>query len=608
MPTVLSSNLRYKNINNFLSTADNESIYFAVSKPTAWPDDTTAPTPYDSYNLEYDVFKEMLYLKKITSSDCVNVLPIVPWVSANYYQSYDDAGNISDLTTSRTGTYTNGVFVVGTGNTYQPFYVITDTYNVYKCIANNNGGASTVKPTSTAYGTDPTTYTPLADGYVWIYMFTVTPADANKFLTTYWFPVRTLTQNNSTTQWNVQQSAISGGIYGYKISNAGSSYTKTVFNSDFTSSSSTSTSIVGIVGGSSTDNYYNGATLFVKQINTGQILANGLITGYVGSTKTATVSNLGSITLDHTLQSVSISPTIAITGDGSGAKAVVTGVTTGAITTIQIEAPGSGYSYANVAVTDASGGGSGGILTPILAPVGGHGSDPVVELGATNLMTKVQFNGSETGQIIDTNDYRKISVVHNPIWAGSYYQTAAGGTNTITLNNSHDISNSSANWFPTAGKQIIILAGTGKGQIRTISSNVSRVVTLTSNWTITPDTTSYYGIIAGGTVINQCAVLTISGVSNGPFSQDSTVTQSTSGATGTVVKHDTVNNLLYLTNITGTFDGSHGLTSGSTTCSVSAVTQPAVTKNLGDVMYLENRRPLTRYTDQIEDIKVVIEF
>ena len=66
------------------------------------------------------------------------------------------------------------------------FYVVTDEFNVYQCLDNNNGGSSTVKPTGTSYDATETT-----DGYVWKFLYNIPIALRNKFLTDVYMPVVT---------------------------------------------------------------------------------------------------------------------------------------------------------------------------------------------------------------------------------------------------------------------------------------------------------------------------------------------------------------------------------------------------------------------------------
>lgn len=91
------------------------------------------------------------------------------------------------------------------------FYVMTDDYNVYKCLDNNNGAPSINKP----IGTQILPIT-LADGYVWKYMYNVPIALRTKFLTDNHMPVITALS---------QQFYSAGGIEAVIIENTGIGYT-----------------------------------------------------------------------------------------------------------------------------------------------------------------------------------------------------------------------------------------------------------------------------------------------------------------------------------------------------------------------------------------------
>ena len=59
------------------------------------------------------------------------------------------------------------------------------------------------------------------------------------------------------------------------------------------------------------------------------------------------------------------------------------------------------------------------------------------------------------------------------------------------------------------------------------------------------------------------------------FSSTNTVTGATSSATGTPSSHDTT---------------------------------PELTADTGDILYIENRKPITRASDQTENVKLIVEF
>lgn len=91
------------------------------------------------------------------------------------------------------------------------FYVLTDEYNLYKCLDNNNNSQSTYKPLGTTV--DPITF---PDGYMWKFMFTVPVALRNKFLNDDYIPIVTALRNQFYSNGNIQT---------VRIDQAGSGYT-----------------------------------------------------------------------------------------------------------------------------------------------------------------------------------------------------------------------------------------------------------------------------------------------------------------------------------------------------------------------------------------------
>ena len=256
---------------------------------------------------------------------------------------------------------------------------------------------------------------------------------------------------------------------------------------------------------------------------------------------------------------------IDIRGDGTGGKVSVT-VGSGAVTGVTVTTPGTGYTFAYIRVADIVAAGatslSGTELDVIIEPKGGHGKDAVNELGGFFVMTNTNFEGAETsnsGDFNTTNDFRRVCIVKDPKSGGS----AATAT---TLR----------------GVKSVLLAS-----------------------------------------------------ASGSFTVDEKITQATTGAVGRVVEWDNTNKILYYlqtrfnnngldTNgnltafsgantITGADSGITGTpsTSTSTVDSVSFTSGYAAAEldaDSGDVVYVENRAPITRASDQTENVKLVIEF
>ena len=619
MPTVLSSSLRHTNLNNFRNTIEDESVYFFVSKPTSWTGtggDLAPNSVFDTFTLEPEAHDEMLYLKRVSVSNCVNVIRLYRWQENRRYQAYSDKVDLSDLLTKRT---------IST-NEYYPFYVVSDDFRVYKCLdngaspgANVNGVVSTVEPTTVAF-TGSDTYSPISDGYIWKYMFTLRPIDASEFLTTDWFPIRTLNEDDGTDNWDIITNAVNGGVYNIAVTNAGSAYTNILPATDSLNTTNSqgftytvSGSTINITSGSpsGTNSAYNDCVLYTKN-ESGVIQEVRTISAYVGSTITATLSSAVTAGLR-----AYISPKVTVTGNGANLVAIAR-MSSNAVREIQIFAPGSGYTECSI--TFAGGGGSGAAAEAIISPFGGHGSNPVVELGAFNLLTKAKFEGDEGGVIVSSNEYRKIGLITNPLVYGSLKTAQARSgltTSQMTLASTDSATNSVHN-----GKKIFIYSGKGRGQLRIVSTYVgsSKLLTVTEPFDILPDATSLYGFLATDTVVNQCLILNYASISGTAIiPPDTTIYQGSVGsetAIGTVVQHDTVNQKVYITNLsksssavtTYPYFTTSATTTGSSTFTTTSITNVGVEPNTGTVLYVENRTPLSRFVEQIEDIRVIIQF
>ena len=259
---------------------------------------------------------------------------------------------------------------------------------------------------------------------------------------------------------------------------------------------------------------------------------------------------------------------------------------TNATTTSGVHAGGSGYTYGTIniasgftfsdaALTSASaiGGTTDPVFDVIVSPKDGHGTNGVNELGAHFVMTNTTLTGAEGDDIAATNDFRNVGLVVDPTDFGtSTVATASTARQTYALK------------FPASG----------------------------------------------------------AGAASGTFTADEKITQATTNAIGKVVEYDASLNILYYqqerhadfgTNSTTgayiAFSGANAVTGASSGASAtpdaaadSAVTlanattitftdgyaNPELAADSGNIVYKENRRPISRATDQTEDIKIIVEF
>lgn len=286
-----------------------------------------------------------------------------------------------------------------------------------------------------------------------------------------------------------------------------------------------------------------------------------------------------------------------IQGDGTGGKVSIT-VAGGIITSSSVVAVGSGYTYASVALEDGVATGNNfypyglytaidfddtsgnpvlvptaavGEIEPIISPQGGHGSNMELELNAKRIMTNIRLTYAEgSGDFPVDNDFRRIGILRDPENFGTTTKSTSE-----TLNGLYAVKlNTVTDAFSTVNEgEIITQALTGgriaKGQVVSFTydegSNDSGVL----KYFQSPETHTDKGIVRG-------------------FSGANPIVGEISGATGVINT------------------GTNGVILGANF--VNGIANPDVKPNSGEIIYVENRRLITRAADQIEDIKLVIEF
>jgi hypothetical protein len=256
---------------------------------------------------------------------------------------------------------------------------------------------------------------------------------------------------------------------------------------------------------------------------------------------------------------------IAIRGDGSSGEVSVT-VTSGAVTAVTVTTPGTGYTFGTISNAQIVAAGATGLtgaeIDVIIEPKGGHGFNAVEELGGFYVMLNTSLEGTESANTSDfsvANDFRKITLIRDPDSGGSAATT---------------------------------------------------------------------------TTLRATKAVNVTGVS-GTFTVDEEINQATTGAVGKVVEWDSVNSILYYIQTRHTdegidsngnqtaFSGTNVITgqssgaTGTPTTTTSTINSQSFTSGYsaseidadsGDILYIENRAPITRAADQTENIKLVIEF
>jgi len=292
-------------------------------------------------------------------------------------------------------------------------------------------------------------------------------------------------------------------------------------------------------------------------------------------------------------------PTLTIVGDGTGATATAT-VAGGAITGITMTAVGSGYTHATVTVTGGSG--SNGAIRPVIGPIGGFGADPTNDLRAHYVTINTVFTGDESGTIPDSNDFRQIAVVKNPIKSGATASATVTATGSMVVGQFYKIL--------TMGTTTDALWATAGASDNPVVGEVFKAIATT----VTGSTTGTIAGVAEASAYNTCKSLTVA--TGDSFPADQMIEGTATGAKAMVVEYDSSNGIIYyIQNETtgfGTFNASTDniRDEGTSVAGVdlTAINAPAILHHEGDIMFVENRTATTRASGQVETVRLVIAF
>jgi len=270
---------------------------------------------------------------------------------------------------------------------------------------------------------------------------------------------------------------------------------------------SNSTVITLASGASGTDNIYNGSAVYIASgLGSGQVRS---IVDYTGSSKAVRVSTPFSPS-PNTSSTYIVSPKITITGDGQSATAYCN-VASGAVNYINPITPGVNYSKATVTISANTSHGSGATAVAQISPPGGHGSDPVGELGGYNVMLNIQLSGSEGNTFPTSNDFRILGLVKDPTLAANgsvalastYDQTTQLVLTSVSDGGRFDADELIAGGTTTATARVVSFANTNSGNtagvLRVVSANAvfAAAETITGN---TSGVTATIGSITYGSL------------------------------------------------------------------------------------------------------------
>lgn len=198
-------------------TSKTAKYYHWFGKENTWQDflspfipssSTDTPgAPSENFRYELHVRRDILTAKLIKPSDVSYVTRRIDWVSGTVYDMYDDA--YESTTGYGYGPAYSGAIRLEDAN----FYILTNEYNVYKCIDNNENSPSTYMPTGTTTEVFET-----ADGYKWKFMYSIPVSLRNRFLSSTYMPVSTALKTQFYSSGAINNIAIENGGGGYNPS------------------------------------------------------------------------------------------------------------------------------------------------------------------------------------------------------------------------------------------------------------------------------------------------------------------------------------------------------------------------------------------------------
>ena len=185
MAAIVTDQFRILNAGNFVDSVTNSSnsyyVFVGLSDPavvgfgrtTVW--DTNTPSPVDNFDYQNFIGDNMSFGKRVTSANVRRLIRRIDWTRGTKYEMYRHDYSLTNLSpiTKSSRLYNSN------------YYVMNSEYKVYICIDNGSSGINTTGNASL----DEPTFTDLepskagvsGDGYLWKYLYTVSPSDIIKF-------------------------------------------------------------------------------------------------------------------------------------------------------------------------------------------------------------------------------------------------------------------------------------------------------------------------------------------------------------------------------------------------------------------------------------------
>jgi hypothetical protein len=386
-------------------------------------------------NTSIATYRDMIIGKKFTPENLRFLVNRYDWEENTVYDEYDD----------------QKLFLFNT-----KFYVVVDedSYkHVYKCLSNNKGAPSTVKPLfkDVKYDADlyksGDDYYETSDGYQWRYLYSIDSQTFSKFATQKYIPIVANTV--------IQENAVAGSIDVIKVDSPGKNY-RNLKTGKFDDSDFNRNVVPGFWyrlrdNPVQVSNFYANTILYLTS-GTGA----GQYQRVIQSEYTTGIGVLVKLEDQFTLlpddtTTYEITPEVRILGNGlekelAVARAVIDtttvedGLPSYEVKRIEMLDRGQGYTFATASVlvgasADQNGTNNGDLIVPtpasvrpILPPQGGHGANNAIELGAKRFSFYTRFNRDESGLVQSTNSFAKFGIIRDPLFSNVaiYFENSSG--------------------------------------------------------------------------------------------------------------------------------------------------------------------------------------
>lgn len=420
-------------------TQSQSNLYVYIGRPQPWPNESVPPDANNSLETEYNVWHDMMAMKRVTSNDITLGFKKIDWVSGQVYDEYSHDVDLTQLN----------------------YYVCTNENKVYKCIDNasyamtdtdgdpilDSSGdlifdtvPSTVKPTHTT-----TTIVETSDGYKWKYMFTISDSLIRKFASGDYLPI----SSNEAVQSQVTLGSIDhiklisgGGGYPLNASILNQTQLPVYVKGDGDENSTATCNIVAVGGAIQSIAIVNQGYGYPYASETNipimirQITSTGAVENAYGTIAT---NSTGQVIIAN----IVLRGTNYITGPAIIVQSSCYGYAetseSGAVINVETTIARSGSNFRKASAIVVSPSTTLANVKPIISPFRGHGASPARELLARFALINLSFAYSEgAGDFTIQNDFRRIGLIDNPF---EYGTTTVATARTLNAKNTLIVSN-----------------------------------------------------------------------------------------------------------------------------------------------------------------------